>query len=493
MQLALIEKAKRVFAVEPDVELCFPLLSPLTFTAAEIRGLANPVTATDYAVSADFARVVNLLPHGLVATASELMLWDIYRNVLDRADVASKSQDSSSDGSDASVLYETALDGSRTESEALKRYRQYRDAWFVAREDYGVHKLSGEMSDDPVVRQRWVEVEELALRATLDAAAADWEAIGERSLIERALSAERTAALREPAARWAEWQNAFNPDVDLVTDSGGNQYAPTGLSPRNFADQGEWPRFELSAAEMRSLVATAPDELKSVLGNAIGGQIQRMSFEYRSVALVRPWFHSEALTSCIWRSSNPDLMLSDGADPPNGICPSYPSACVFIRNVVVMGNGASTTTAVPRLKFTIDPRLFAQRNRLLDPLILTRSQRPLAGVQKLTPLSPASKFTRPFRNLVGNSFSLATLTTTSVSAATTARRAAKLRGHASTEVSNVPSRQWEPLSRSAPQSSPDLAPLESGPESDCGELSILAFICKRLPKTPDPAPGIAWS
>ena len=53
-----------------------------------------------------------------------------------------------------------------------------------------------------------------------------------------------------------------------------------------------------------------------------------------------------ALTSRIWRSSDPDLILSDGVAPPTGCCPAYVSAVVFIRNLKV----------TPRAAVAVDPR-----------------------------------------------------------------------------------------------------------------------------------------
>lgn len=493
VQLALIEKAKRVFAVEPDVDLCFPLLSPLTFTAAELAALAMPAKPADYAAAADFARVVNFLPRGLVANASEQMLWDIYRNVLDRADVASKSQGDPADPGATSILYETRPDGSLVESDALKRYRQYRDAWFVAREDYGSHKVSGELSDDPAVLQHWVEVEEPELRAMIDAAAADWETLGQRSRIELALKAERADALNAPTARWLEWRDEFNPDIDMITDAGGSQYAPTGLSPRNFAEQDEWLSFDLSAAEMQSLVGAAPDALKVVLGGYTGGQIQRVSFEYRSAALVRPWFHPEALTSRIWRSTDPDLVLSDGADPPGGACPSYPAACVFVRNVTVTEKGAVTPRPFQDLKFTIDPQWFGQSNLRLDPQILKRFERRQVGAPEPASPLPIVKSPRLFRNLVSDSFTIAAPSPARAAAIRTMKRRTTLQSKPFARNTAILA-QHKDIVLLPGVFSPGKPPSpEPAPEPKRDELSILAFICKRLPKTPDPAPEIEWN
>ncbi len=55
--------------------------------------------------------------------------------MLGRAEVGTSRRAGVKGPAAADILYETESDGSRVESEAFKRYRQYRDAWIVARED----------------------------------------------------------------------------------------------------------------------------------------------------------------------------------------------------------------------------------------------------------------------------------------------------------------------------------------------------------------------
>lgn len=487
VQLALIEKAKRVFAADPGVMLSFPLLSPLGFTAKELEGLAAPSTAADYAMAADFARTVNFLPRDLVANTSDRMLWDVYRDVLMRAEVASGIENSNAGQGDTSILYDVAADGRRVESEALKRYRQYRDAWFVAREDYASHKLTGELSEDPAIRENWTQVEEPSLRAALDAASADWDTTGNRAAIELALNTDRSNAFNKPGLRWAEWSAAFNPDVDMITDPvAGSLYAATGLSPRNFAQQEDWLDFDLSASEMKALVDSAPEALKVILDDE-GSNIERVSFEYRSVGLVRPWFQPDALGSRIWRSTDPDLLLSDGGDPANGVCPAYVSACVFVRNIVVVEKGASSSRSFRDLRFTVDANRLAERDLHLDPAILARAMRSQEtasnSVLAARPLDLQSP--RGFQLLQSESFAL------KPHVGTAARRAAgrrQMQLRAMTEVSGGGIRLPPETFGDSPPSPP---PPPLTPARD--EISILAFICKRLPKAPDPADGLNWN
>jgi hypothetical protein len=463
VQLALIEKAKRVFAADPSIMLSFPLLSPLGFT--------------------DFSRAVNFLPRDIVASASDRMLWDVYHDVLTRAEVATSASTAVDNGVATAILYDVAADGRRIDSEALILFRQCRDAWIIATEDYAAHRLTGELSDDPVTRKQWSDIDEPQLRSAIDAALQDWETIGRRAEIEIALKTERAMAAIMPALRWQEWNAAFNPDLDMITEAGGGRYAPTGLSPRNFAEQNGWLSFDLSASEMTALVDGAPAPLKAVLDDDSGGGIERVTFEYRSVALVRPWFRPEALTSRIWRSADSDLQLSAGDDPPSGPCPAYTTACVFIRNLVVTPRGGGA--AFRDLRFTIDPARLTRRTLKIEPALLARIVRQQADTPP-PPSPPAPSVgrgvIRAFSALEQGSFKLAV----SGHVKPMAERSAMIqRGALLNAGIRIPREVFGTLGTPPAPPSPPPPPVRE-------EISILAFICKRLPKAPDPNPELQW-
>ena len=412
VQLALIEKAKRVFAADPGVFLSFPLLSPVTYKPEMLATISSPSSKADYAAAADFARTVNFLPRDMVADEfNDRYLWDVYGDVLAHAEVAHVGGAQDGQGGGATLLYDVAPDGTRTESAAYRAFRQYRDAWIVAREDYSAHKLTGELADNPDAKKHWVDVEEPALRAAVTKAEEDFKTLGRRDEVEAALQASRDTAAHDPYVRWLEWSNAFNPDLDVLTEDTGSRYAPTGLSPRDFTADAASMRFDLLTSEMAKLIADAPAQLKGVLNDAPTTDITQVSFEYRSVALVRPWFQSTVLTSGIWRSNDPALILSDGGDPPTGACPGYVAAVVFVRNLqVTSGTAAAAQQAPGTLRFTLPsnrlllrselkwrrrPRKRASRRRRRRPL----PNAPLAACKAKPSLwRRRSLYGRPFSN-----------------------------------------------------------------------------------------------
>ena len=264
---------------------------------------------------------------------------------------------------------------------------------------------------------------------------------------------------------------------------------------------------------MQALVDQAPAALKQVLDGASGSLIDHVSFQYRSVAVIRPWFRPEVFTSRIWRSSDPDLGLSDGADPPVGICPAYPTACVFVRNVTVVTRNATPDTSFHDLRFTLDAtRLTLRRDLRVEPSILARlAVQTEAAVRLPAPVfapAPAPVMAemavphrQAFRKLDRASFSLAVAP--ELAAVVAARPFVRL-----AEVSAIaePMRQkimlqpgiFAVTDTTAFQPTPAVpvptqpVPTQPEPPPPRNELSILAFICKRLPKSPDPVAELHW-
>lgn len=507
VQLAMMSKASRVFAADEGKFLAFPLLTPLTYPPAMFATLMTPSTAAEYAAAGEFSRTVNFLPRDIVASLeSDRFLWDVYIDVMTRADVAvgSGADTGSTDGS--SVLYQTATDGTRTESPEYAAYRQYRDAWIVAREDYGARKLSGELTSDPAEKQHWTDTVEPTLRAVLTQAESDWSVLGHREKVEAALQAEAAAAARNPAKRWSDWSSAINPDVDIQSDPGG-AYAPTGIAPWNFATEGEWLPFELSSGEMTTLVAEAPPELKVVLDqNGGASNVERISFEYRSVSVVRPWFRADALTSRIWRSADPDLMLSNGEDSPAGACPAYVTAIVFMRNLKVTPRAATPAAPVlSDMRFTIRPELLTRRH--------LQAVRPAGHHAPPATQSPGAVRAQAFRRISLQSFAVApTLASrhaprTAAAGVAPALEGARFDHRLMLRVANpaVAVRADTPIGRrrfrdvarlgTAPPVAAEPAVATPAPAPDppaSADISVLAFICKRLPKTPNALPDLTW-
>lgn len=497
VQVALIEKAKRIFSQGANTFLSFPLLSPVTFKPDVLTAILAPQTPAHYAQAADFARVTNFIPKDIVAVPdTETTLWQVYDDILDSGQPALSQADPQAEErlkAAEAVLYETAADGTRSETEMYSEYRRLRDAWINAQENYAAQRTTGEYSTDEALRKEWVEVTEPNLRARIDEAKTDWESRGQRARVEAALTEIRSAAARAPSIRWSEWRARFNPDTDLRHLP--ETFAPTGFSPADVTTSSSWLHTALEADEIAALVAGAPPELHPVGG----GDIERVEFDFRSVVITRPWFDVEALTSRIWRLPPDEEPLSDGADPPAGRLPAYVAAMVLVRNVVATMKAAEQGERTVPLLFTLRAQALTQRHLQLErsKFLRIRTESEIGGDVGAAPTGSDPAFLKLRRSSfkasdlrpVGPSLRRIRATPVERSASTVA-----VSGGASSWLRRLISVRGASAASTTVETAalPDPPPPVPEPQPD-DTISVLAFICKRLPKTPDPLPQLIWS
>ena len=504
MQLALMAKAKLVFESD-DTFLSFPVLSPRSYPPDRLKFIkpSGAMTPQDLADLSEFARITNRIPRGVLAPEDEEeYLWDVYHEVLATAQLASGSMSASDkakyEGAMA-FLYVAGPDGLRRPSAALTAYKQHRDAHIKAQEEYKGAQLTAEASDDPAVQSRWRDADEPRLREAVRHIEQAWLTVGYKAQVEAAQQIERTHAARDPALIWTEWQESFIADLDMATDTNNIRYAITGVSPYDLFDIGSWPRFTLTRAEMTRLAPQAPPELLAIFGPSPGtSDIESVSFEFRSVALTRPWLASTLFKARFWRLGAGAEPLSEGGTPPaKGRCPAYISALVFARNVTVQrrpqpGAAPVVTAEKPSMLLQLAPHRVA------------------AAQQMKAQLYPAAS--APLHTAVVEPRLTSHLTVARVAGVSPALGRLRIRPvPAEAEGANTPTRtsltaarvlaRLEAQGFSAVSPSPTPDPL-LGPQFVCGtplphtapsdEIMILAYICKGLPLCPDADTALHW-
>src|SRR5262249_21562344 len=239
--LALMVKAQRVFAT-PGKVFSFPI-TPVSFHAEEMQFIKpGGFTAETLNALSNFSRHVNMLPKGLVWDASDgRYLWDVYEEILRRARVADgarSAQEEAQYRTAREVLFEALSEGGARDTSEYKRYKEYKDAYIVARERYNQAKLTAELSTDSAVQQQWKNVSEPALREALDKLQSDWELRGAKSKIEAALSALEVLRTKAPVVTWSDWSHRFDPSIAGLTDAAGTRFMPTFFSPSNALKDG---------------------------------------------------------------------------------------------------------------------------------------------------------------------------------------------------------------------------------------------------------------
>jgi hypothetical protein len=466
--------------------LSFPILDPIAYKPEDLN-LANALSSAEVGHAlADLSLNVNSLPTGILFQgAGDNYLWDTYDQWLNDM-VLAKDQmtaDERAQYNQANALLTVKdANGFSIDSPIVVAYKQYRDAWFTATQNYKNEQLTASLSSDPAVQNQWKNVEEPHLRALVDQANSDWENKGNKAEVEAAQAVVTRLDARSPSSVWTKWDSALIPDLDLPTDPVSNmQYAPTGFSPTDLFAQ-DWPTFHLSSNEIAQLTQSAPDELRKIFSEGGGAStITSLSFEFRSAALVRPWLNTAVFNARFWKFREGTPPLSDGAVSPQGSWPSYISAVVFARNIQV------TTQAAPqpqpwRTLPAVNPAILRQPpppkpipikeppelpvkpgmghliagQRFAAPMMMAHSVTPASA----TAMVPGKVQVSPVMRLMLATYRAPTL----ISQPASASSGASLAGSSS----------------------------QSAPSTTNPDVSILAFICRRLPQTPNPDPSLNW-
>jgi hypothetical protein len=515
--LALMTKAQLVFAA-PDTFLSFPALSPLSYPPDQLSfASGNALSAQQLRSFSEFSRVTNSLPLGTIfQPPADTYLWDKYHEVLATSVLASgepSSEQLAAITAAQAYLRLTTPDGLQADSPAVVAYKQYRDAWFKAVQDYKEKQLTAGATTDPKQQTQWKDTDEPALRAKIAEAEANWESKGNKAAVERAQQATTEVASQSPQLIWRDWSSKFIPEIDLQTDPEQNTFALTGFLPNNAVEQKDWPSFTLAAPEIAQLAAQAPKELAAVFNELQGSsQIDSISFEYRSVGLERPWLEPKVFSARFWKPADPAAQLSDGGDPPHGEWPSYITAVVFARNIVLHVRAASGPPApvqlralpsiTQRLEFVAEPSASSSAPALkavvaAAPMALRVPPAPPVARPAVMLSAPAAKVTAvtPMVHAAVAPAAAFRVAAPVAAAAAVARpaspaTAAVLRlnpGVFSVQVAHPIITSPSPTPPTPPPSQPTPPPPQ--PTQD---VSILAFVCKRLPKCPDPDLALKW-
>jgi hypothetical protein len=491
--LALMTKAKLVFE-NPGTFLSFPALSPVSYQASDLNSFgSSTATAAQLQVLSEFSRVVNSCPLGTIfSMEGDTYLWDIYRHVLASAILASGSatpEDTAAYNDAVALLTTKDANGLVADSAVMTTYKQYRDAYFKATEDYKSQQTTASSSTDPAVKNEW-DINEPQLRALVEQAERDWEAKGMKEQVEAALQIMQAHAARAPQTTWSQWARLYDPSIDILTDTSTQVFPFTSFDPHGIFDQ-DWPTFSLKRDEISDLADQAPEELKNILATSgTLSTVDALSFEYRSVAVTRPWFRSAVFNARFWQlPDGSELMpLSDGSDPPQGVWPAYVAALVFIRNISLTTKTLSPTEPagplrafpalidhgfVPRqsmmfqrLATVAQPSVTAETRPAIQPRMM---RSPMIAMRSMRPAEPAAS--PPARAMA---FPIQRINTNAFIA--------------------LPQKKviWNAPPAPPPPPPPPPAPDTSTQQGTRDDISILAFICKPFPKSPNPDPSLTW-
>lgn len=516
ISVALMEKARRIFEKE-DTFLSFPL-NPIAFMKEQLTSISEGALTKEAVLSqSTFSYLVNLMPEGIIwLPTEERYLWDTYDHVLQTAEVAFSTRTPAEEEEYQRVfdfLHDVQENGLWEDTQVVKTYNQYKDAWILALQDYKEKKIKAEFSSDGNVVKHWEEEEEPVLRKNIEDIERKWVSEGFRTQVEEARRKEEALEGRSPQQTWAEWRSLFDKDIDMLTDPNGHLFAPSGFSPLNAFDSNSWQLFTLNEDEANKLIEQAPEELRERLApGQVDLDIEYLSFEYNSIKVIRSWLVTDVFRSRFWKFSDRGEVLSDGRIPPSGMFPAYVTALVFVRNVEIKLKPESSKNnnafKVLKAKGTLDfgffkaasqpsempskkgITLFTSKVVPIKEFIIAHkagSDKPEGAIASKTPVM--KKLTiAPMKKIF-----IAHKITPTKPEASTARIAIMkgrtisalksetfFRADIAKKVETVESR--ESRTAGTPKS----------PESSDNEYLIMAFICKRFPEIPNPDPTLQW-
>jgi hypothetical protein len=498
-QLALMTKAKLVFE-GPGTFLSFPATTPLSYSPEQLK-FAQITSPPGMLVFSEFSRLTNSLPGGVIFQPSlDSMLWDVYQGMLQNAQVAqgglTAQQQADLHAADA-FLYTQDSQGNRTDSPALIAYKQYEQVWILATQNYKAQQVTALASNDPNVQAQWQNTDEPLARAQVQAAESAWETKGFKAQVEQAEQVETTCAALSPQLKWHSWTAQCNPDIDFLTDPNNQTFGPTAYSPADITDQTNWPTFSITGPEIPQLISQAPQELADLFGTTSGNSsIDSLSFEFCSVVLNRPWFRAEAFDARFWRFSDPSIQLNDGNNPANGEWPAYITGLVLARNIAEAMHTA--TGAVQHQPVMVFPPVLLRASPLPVYRPLPISIQPHRIIRQPGP-SPVLERAPVISGPVLRPMEVASLRPAEIAPLVAAAPPAMARLRSATFVSlGLPKAPLETVpigqvTSGGTSGSAGAAPAPSPqPSPETTQVSILAFICKRLPKCPNPDPALNW-
>lgn len=490
--LALMAKAKKVFERD-GAYLSFPL-TPKLFKKEQLDFLTGTPTNRALLDLSEFSRLVNLIPGGTIwDPQEERYLWNAYRDILDAYTCPSTTRTPTEEAQYQRALRYLYKDReTRTPSPAVLTYWQYRDAWLRALEEFSNKRSEAESSSQPEVKQRWQSMEEPALREKIRQKEEEWRTAGFREQIEKAREEERVLGGRSPSQTIGEWATRFIPAIDSKTDTNVLQFYLSGYSPSNAFENGAWQRFTLMGEEAATLLKQAPVELRSRLApNPVNLEIESLSIEYSYVNITRPWLATDIFNARFWKFRENEKLVSDGKTPPSGTCPAYVSALIFARKLEIKlkPNSAKNEAATARL----------QNDKYLSLGFIqfaARESRLLANPNMPSNVSPIPSPILAQANVTGLQTSLNGLQQSAIT-----RFPLKPEfGIQIAPIKPVTGAQTLPLRYGFPPIGPALPKMSfsfgmapNAPATNDDDLYVMAFVCKQLPRCPDPDLTLQWS
>lgn len=238
-------------------------------------------------------------------------------------------------------------------------YNQKMAAYIDAVLEYNTYRVDALAADNSKAIHFWA-MNASSLRKKVQAAMSDWVTNGYKNEYEGIAARIDQIMSKDLSLLKAEYKDTLE-RAKLTGLASGSDFYYTSLVPGNFVEGG-WTKFSFGSSDYArhsdskytsygvsgsagflGFGASAGYQHKDSSSNrTINASNFKLTFEMCQVPIVRPWLKTPFLTSKAWKLDprSPEVQsrgefLNDGAMPPNGIMPAYPTSVLFIRNLVL--------------------------------------------------------------------------------------------------------------------------------------------------------------
>lgn len=538
--LALAVKLKMIFYEvfeKDDKYLAFPNLSSLGFSYSYLEFMKDPAKTSLNAQEqlnfmADFARQMNFIPEdkSVFAPDASSFLWDEVKEILTDSIFAESALTPDEERQLAEAidyLTDDQIDayGNRipVNSPQVSKYYEYETIAEEAERIYLDEKLSVEFAEGADAQQlkaEWDAYREKQLKDAWDKAEADWINLGFKRQVKEYIALRNSLELRKYVNLYRQaYLNDLAISEIFDLDGHGIGFYTTFFSPSDaFDKQLPWTSITLTKSEIVSLLKEAPPELKTTFGVDQGEvDIEAISLEYNNVVIIRPWFKPEFFSSSYWKL--PDAtVISNGQVPREGILPSFITSIIVARNVritrrkemaqqpvilpilskVPIQKLMLSATPVEKVELVLPPdTIVAERRLLFDnkPALVMRTH----AAQAMSTPAARSSFVRSSVASIDDAQSNV-VSTGIVSSAAVVRNAEpqfknqlfyKTAKYEGLTIKAQRGRIIYPKPGDDPRQQLQNSQLVTE-AIDLDGVSVLALVCKRLPKSPNPDTSLQW-
>lgn len=482
----------------------------------------------------DFARLLNIIPEDSAAFSADAsrLLWDELKAVLKNSIFAvsglSEAENRSFDQA-IDFLTDIKVEEDGTEipvnSIAVTKYYEYKTIYENAINTYLNEKITVENSAGPesdILKQQWAAYREKELIEIKNRAEADWKNLGFKVEVENNQAIKNTLELKKYLDMYRQ---AYLDEIDIseIPDLNGLGigFCTTFFSPVDAFDTNlPWTTLTLTKEEIASLIQNASVELKSLFNAAQGSDdIESCSLEYNNVIVIRPWYKPEFFVSRYWKLSE-EVVISDGNLPRKGKIPAYITSMIVVRNIKITRKKKTGSEPLVLPIFSVTPIQTLKmsrtsvtiKSRLPSDVMPARTEveiRPKTASRVLVAEAAPRSFrtmtaTTAIRDKPASSSSFkSSLLMSSLkqplaqpvdSQATLNIKLKEKKSYVSEKYIGMTIKT--PFSPSLPTS----VELSGASANDLitetynmDGVAVLAFVCKRVPKSPNPDNTLAWN